>query len=192
MVSPILRRMKLTRYHVAALLLSAGLGCGSNTSSFSDIQPDGGGTATEASVAEVESVDTPALDGGIDTAIDTATSIEVDAGCNGWTTLKRLPPAELAALMTTSDPIVINVHVPYEGDIPGTDTSIPFNQVDAIEAYLHYDHCADVVLVCMSGSMSQSAGNELVKRGYLRVRDLAGGMGAWQAAGYPLLKDGGT
>jgi rhodanese-related sulfurtransferase len=40
--------------------------------------------------------------------------------------------------------------------------------------------------------MSQSAGNELVKRGYLRVRDLNGGMQAWQAAGYPLLKDGGN
>jgi rhodanese-related sulfurtransferase len=116
----------------------------------------------------------------------------IDAGCNGWTTLKRLSPAELASLMATSDPIVINVHVPYEGDIPGTDTAIPFSQVDAVEAYLHEDHCADVVLLCMSGGMSQSAGNELIKRGYLRIRDLAGGMLAWQAAGYPLLKDGGT
>ena len=183
--------MKLvTRSRVVALLLLSGLGCGSSTSSVSDVQPDGGGTSIDASVAEVESVDAPALDAAL-VAIDTATSGAVDAGCIGWTTLKRLPPAELAALMATSDPIVINVHVPYEGDIPGTDTSIPFNQVDAIEAYLHYDHCADVVLVCMGGSMSQSAGNELVKRGYLRVRDLAGGMMAWQAAGYPLLKDGG-
>jgi rhodanese-related sulfurtransferase len=168
--------MKLvTRSRVAALLLLSGLGCGSNTSAVPDVGPDGGATI-DTSVAEIESVDTPAI----------------DAGCNGWTTLKRLSPAELASLMATSDPIVINVHVPYEGDIPGTDTAIPFSQVDAVEAYLHDDHCADVVLVCMSGGMSQSAGNELIKRGYLRVRDLAGGMLAWQAAGYPLLKDGGT
>ena len=77
------------------------------------------------------------------------------------------------------------------GDIPGTDTSIHYDNVDAIDAYLNHDHCADVVLVCLSGGMSQSAGNELIKRGYLRVRDLNGGMQAWQAAGYPLLKDGG-
>ena len=78
------------------------------------------------------------------------------------------------------------------GDIPGTDVDIPYDDVDAIEKYLAYDHCADVLLVCKSGGMSLSAGNELIKRGYLRVRDLAGGMDAWQKAGYPLLKDGGV
>jgi phage shock protein E len=169
--------MKLVpRPSVAALLLLAVWGCGSNASSLPQVQPDGGGLATDASVAETAAVEASAL----------------EAGCAGWTTLKRLPPADLAALMATSDPIVINVHVPYEGDIPGTDTAIPFDQVDALEAYLHGDHCADVVLVCLGGSMSLSAGNALIKRGYLRVRDLAGGMLAWQAAGYPLLKDGGT
>ena len=115
-----------------------------------------------------------------------------DATCSGWTALKRLSAAELSSLLATSDPIVINVHYPYAGDIPGTDTSIYYDNVDAIEAYLHYDHCADVVLICLSGGMSQSAGNELVKRGYLRVRDLNGGMQAWEAAGYTLLKDGGS
>jgi rhodanese-related sulfurtransferase len=95
-------------------------------------------------------------------------------------------------LIATTDPIVINVHIPYEGDIPGTDTSIPYTDVDAIEDYLKHDHCADVLLVCRSDHMSQIAGDELVKRGYLRVRDLKGGFTAWQNAGYPLLKDGGT
>jgi rhodanese-related sulfurtransferase len=116
----------------------------------------------------------------------------VETGCTGWNSLVRLSPAELVDLMAKADPIVINVHTPYEGDIPGTDTSILYSNVDAIETYLHKDPCADLVLICKSGGMSQSAGNELVKRGYLRVRDLAGGMMAWQAAGYPLLKDGGT
>lgn len=119
-------------------------------------------------------------------------AVNTDATCSGWTTLIRLSPAQLASLMATSDPVVINVHVPYAGDIPGTDTSIPFTDVDAIEATLHHDHCADVVLVCLAGSMSLAAGNELVKRGYQRVRDLSGGMQAWQDAGYPLLEDGGT
>jgi rhodanese-related sulfurtransferase len=166
--------MKLVpRSTVAALLLLSAWGCGSNASSVPQMQPDGGGPAIDASAAAVE-------------------ASAREPGCTGWTTLKHLSPAELAALMATNAPIVINVHVPYEGDIPGTDTAIPFDQVDAIEAYLHDDHCADVVLVCMGGSMSLSAGSELIRRGYLRVRDLAGGMLAWQAAGYPLVKDGGT
>lgn len=115
-----------------------------------------------------------------------------DTGCAGWTTLQRISPAAAVELMAALDPIVINVHIPYEGHIPGTDTSIPYDDVDAIDAYLHQDHCAQILLVCKSGSMSKSAGDQLVKRGYLRVRDLTGGMVAWQASGYPLLKDGGT
>lgn len=134
-------------------------------------------------------------DAGTDGAADGpagATSDGAEAGCSGWTSLVHLQPKDLADLLATTDPIVINVHTPYAGDIPGTDTSIPYNKVDDIEAYLKQDHCADVVLVCESGTMSQLAGDDLIKRGYLRVRDLAGGMSAWVAAGYPLLKDGGT
>jgi rhodanese-related sulfurtransferase len=115
-----------------------------------------------------------------------------DAGCTGWTTLARLTPAEAKALIDTSHPVVINVHVPYEGDIPGTAVDIPYDNVDAIAAYLDHDLCADVLLVCKTGGMSLSAGNELIKRGYQRVRDLSGGMVAWQAAGYPLVMDGGV
>ena len=121
-----------------------------------------------------------------------ASDLASEASCTGWTTLVRLSPADAANLIASAASIVINVHIPYEGDIPGTDTSIPYNNVDAIETYLGHDHCADLLLVCKSGGMSQSAGNELIKRGYLRVRDLNGGMVAWQAAGYPLLLDGGT
>jgi rhodanese-related sulfurtransferase len=123
------------------------------------------------------------------TADATSTS---DTPCSGWTTLVRLSPIALHDLLAASNPIVINVHIPYAGDIPGTEVDIPFDQVDDIETYLKHDHCADVVLVCNGGSMSLSAGNELIQRGYLRVRDLNGGMGAWQAAGYPLQYDGGV
>jgi rhodanese-related sulfurtransferase len=146
-------------------------------------------TPTLDLAAEVSGADAPGVDrlGG---------EAGGDATCSGWTALKRLSAAEVSTLLATSDPIVINVHIPYAGDIPGTDTSIPYSNptdtADAIEAYLHDDHCADVVLICLSGGMSQSAGNELVRRGYLRVRDLNGGMTAWEAAGYSLLKDGGT
>jgi rhodanese-related sulfurtransferase len=150
-------------------------------------------------IAADAGIDAAAADGSADTAAGGLTDSNPGAdltaldsgGCTGWTSLLRLSPAELADLMTKIDPIVIDVHTPYYGDIPGTDTSIPYTNVDAIETYVHKDHCADIVLICEGGVMSQSAGNELVKRGYLRVRDLAGGMLAWEKAGYPLLKDGG-
>jgi phage shock protein E len=142
------------------------------------------GSAPDLPRAELAPADKPDVG-------DAAGNASGDGGCTGWTTQERLSPAEAKALIATADPIVINVHIPYEGDIPGTDVSIPYNDVSAIEKYLNYDHCADVLLVCMSGGMSQTAGNELIKRGYLRIRDIKGGMIAWEQAGYPLLKDGG-
>lgn len=156
------------------------------TDAMADTMADGRFDATPdlATVdADLSSPDATRVDG---------VGLPADGGCTGWTTLQRISPAEAVALMAKIDPVVINVHVPYEGDIPGTDASIPYNDVDAIDAYLHQDHCAEILLVCKSGGMSKSAGDQLIKRGYLRVRDLAGGMVAWEASGYPLLKDGGT
>jgi rhodanese-related sulfurtransferase len=106
--------------------------------------------------------------------------------CSGWSTLERLTPLQLHDVLATSDPLLINVHIPYAGELPQTDVSIPYTNIDAIEAFVGYDHCADIVLTCLGGPMSVSAGNQLVARGYLRVRDLLGGMSAWTAAGYPL------
>lgn len=127
------------------------------------------------------------LPGTVDAGADVSALVAQDAvSCTGWTSLQRLSPEQVQDLLTTIDPFVINVHVPFEGDIPQTDVEIPYYDVNAIEAFVGHDHCADILLVCKSGGMSQSAGNELVTRGYLRVRDLAGGMQAWQAAGHPL------
>ena len=157
-----------------------------------DVATDGPTQTSDLDNDATTDVGAPSVDPAADARADmrVADGASTEVGCSGWTALKRLSPAEAADLIATSDPIVINVHIPYAGDIPGTDTSIPFNNVDAIEAYLDHDLCADVLLVCHSGGMSLSAGNELVKRGYLRVRDLNGGMLAWESAGYSLLKDG--
>jgi rhodanese-related sulfurtransferase len=151
--------------------------------------------AAEVSAADKPEAEAPIADGPLPeapVADRPGGDASSDGGCTGWTTLQRISPAEAADLIATANPIVINVHIPYAGDIPGTDTDIPYNNVQAIDAYLNGDHCADILLVCLSGSMSQTAGNDLIKLGYLRVRDLNGGMNAWVAAGYTLLKDGGT
>ena len=193
--------MKETRFLLLSLLAAAlAAGCSDGNSHDGDAgntdtarSEDAAGVATETSVAEEISrdgkADGPAADAP---PVDLGEAVDIDGGCSGWTTLARISPAAALELIATVNPIVINVHVPSEGDIPGTDMSIPYDDVKAIDAYLHQDHCAEVLLVCKSGGMSKSAGDQLVKLGYLRVRDLAGGMMAWDAAGYPLLKDGGT
>ena len=96
-----------------------------------------------------------------------------------------LTPEQLLAMLDDKDFVLINVHVPNEGEIVGTDTHIPYTDVDAIEAYLESDKAAKVVLYCRTGPMSQIAGDELVNRGYCQLSDMAAGSYQWEQLGYP-------
>ena len=96
---------------------------------------------------------------------------------------------QLAALVETEEETtLVNVHIPYEGEIPQTDLFIPFDQITAHLAELP-DWEATVVLYCRSGSMSTSAARELAALGYTNVLEVDGGFNAWQAAGYELLRE---
>ena len=96
----------------------------------------------------------------------------------------------LARMLEKKDFPLINVHIPYEGDVAGTDLFIPFDQVEANLAKLPTNKNARLVLYCRSGSMSAIAARALVKRGYTDVWNLEGGMIAWKQAGYPLGQKG--
>ncbi len=94
----------------------------------------------------------------------------------------------LSALLKAEDRpfVLINVHIPYAGEIPGTDLKIPYNQIAAFQDKLPQDKNAPIVVYCRSGAMSEYAARTLVELGYTRVYNVSGGMNAWQRAGYPL------
>ena len=81
---------------------------------------------------------------------------------------------------------VVNVHVPYAGEIEGTNAFIPFDHIVG-DASLPTNKATDIVLYCRSGRMSGIASSALSTAGYTRVEELDGGLDTWKAAGRPLL-----
>lgn len=101
-------------------------------------------------------------------------------------TFTRLSPAELRNMKNKKDFPVVNVHIPFAGNLPGTDLSIPYNEIDQNLDKLPEDKGAKIVLYCQGGPMSYDAAKTLVSLGYTNVSDLDGGMEAWQSAGFDL------
>ena len=97
-------------------------------------------------------------------------------------------PTELQTMLKNKDFVFINVHIPFAGDIPGTDQSIPYNEIQQNLSQLPADKSAKIVLYCSSGRMSQIAAEELVSLGYTNIWNLKGGMTDWQQAGFELEK----
>ena len=101
-------------------------------------------------------------------------------------TYYNLSVDELQVMMEEEDFVFVNVHIPFEGDIPGTDLSIPYDQIDLHLDELPADQNAQIVLYCRSGRMSQIAAETLVRLGYTNVWNLDGGFLAWEQAGLPI------
>jgi rhodanese-related sulfurtransferase len=101
---------------------------------------------------------------------------------------QNITPAELYTMLKSKDFVFINVHIPFAGNIPDTDLSIPYNEIEQNLSQLPADKSDKIVLYCSSGRMSQLAAEELISLGYTNVWNLEGGMNDWQQAGFELEK----
>ena len=91
-------------------------------------------------------------------------------------------------MLENKDFTFVNVHIPFEGDLPKTDLSIAYDTIGQNVDQLGGDKNAKIVLYCKSDSMSMIAAEELVKLGYTNIWNLDGGMVAWEKEGQPIEK----
>jgi rhodanese-related sulfurtransferase len=93
---------------------------------------------------------------------------------------------DLQSLKADQEFTLINVHIPLDENIAGTDLEIPYNEIEKYAGLLPDDKDEKIIIYCRSGSMGNIASKTLVEMGYTDVSNLEGGYAAWQAAGLPL------
>ena len=101
---------------------------------------------------------------------------------------KNVTPRDLNTMLKDKDFVLINVHIPFAGNIASTDLSIPYDAIEQNLSQLPSDKNAKIVLYCRSGRMSQIAAEKLVSLGYTNVWNLNGGMIDWEKEGFELEK----
>jgi rhodanese-related sulfurtransferase len=110
---------------------------------------------------------------------------ELSQNADGYT---DITVQQLASMLSDKDFTMVNVHIPFEGDIPQTDLSIPYNKIaDQLDQLPDKD--APILLYCRSGSMSTQAAKTLAELGYTNVMEVDGGFRAWRAAGYSMASE---
>ncbi|MBI2847541.1 MAG: rhodanese-like domain-containing protein [Chloroflexi bacterium] len=95
---------------------------------------------------------------------------------------------QLKTMMKNKDFLLVNVHVPYVGEITGTDLFLPYNEIEQNLGKLPDDKGTKIVVYCQAGMMSNIAAKTLGRLGYTDIVDVDGGMIAWQKAGYQIIQ----
>ena len=100
---------------------------------------------------------------------------------------KNLSTDQLVKMMPNKDFTLINVHVPYAGEIPQNDLTIPFDAIEQFKSELPSDKDSKIVAYCVGGHMGRIAAEKLVSMGYTQVFNLQGGMMGWKQYGKEIL-----
>lgn len=111
--------------------------------------------------------------------------VKVDGG-----SYRTISATQLKEMLDSKDFLLVNVHIPYGGEIPETDLQVPYNEIEQNLTQFPDDKGAKVVLYCRSGPMSTTAAKTLVSLGFTDVWKVDGGFMEWERQGYELIYNG--
>ncbi|MBW1815304.1 MAG: rhodanese-like domain-containing protein [Deltaproteobacteria bacterium] len=92
---------------------------------------------------------------------------------------KMLKAAELKSVLNEKDFFLMDVHIPEQTHITGTNAFIDYRKIRQNADKLPTDKNGKIVVYCRSGGMSRSAAYDLIDMGYTYVYDLEGGIKAF-------------
>lgn len=98
--------------------------------------------------------------------------------------LKVITAPDLNRVMQQSDIFLVDVHIPEQQHIRGTDLFMPYNEVEKHQSKLPENKDIPIYLYCEGGPMGNAAARTLYDLGYRNLYNLEGGAEAWRKAGF--------
>ncbi len=95
--------------------------------------------------------------------------------------LKMVTAPELHRLMQKEDIFLVDVHIPEQRHIKGTDLYVPYNEIEKYQDKFPKDKNTPIYLYCEAGPMGNAAARTLHELGYRNLTNLEGGAKAWRA-----------
>lgn len=99
-------------------------------------------------------------------------------------TYKNMTVDELNQQLQNKGFVLVDVHIPEQNHINGTDVFIPYDEIENQLDKLPQNKDAKIVLYCRTGRMSEIAAQKLAEKGYSNVYNVVGGMVEWVKRGY--------
>ena len=99
-----------------------------------------------------------------------------------------ISPNSLNTVMGQNDILLVDVHIPEQKHIEGTDLFAAFYKIDNYLPHLPTDKNTAIYLYCKSGPMANWAARTLFDLGYTNIYNLEGGIDAWNELKLPVNK----
>ncbi|MCG2787785.1 MAG: rhodanese-like domain-containing protein [Anaerolineae bacterium] len=116
-------------------------------------------------------------------AKSTGTEVKVEGGSYRLVTV-----SELQTMLENKDFVLVNVHIPWQGDISQTDLRLPYDEIEQNLNQLPPEKDAKILVYCLTSGMAKKAVATLLAQGYTNLWMLEGGTTSWEEAGLALEK----